>query len=343
MKIVHLVLTHSFAGSERYCVELANAQCAQHEVTVLLHRRAAEQRANALAHRLDPRVRVELVGGPPFWAVLQARRRVEALAPDVAHAHLSGGCRALQGVRGVGLRVATLHIHYKPQQHARLDALIALTPSQLPAIPPALRAHTVQIDNWTQARAPDAALQAAALALRRAWGVPDDAWLLGALGRVERSKGLDLLLQATAPLLDDPRFRLVIVGQGRDFDALRREADPRVLMPGFTEQPAACFAAFDAYVNAAHSEPFGLVFLEAMAAGLPIVATASEGAQHLGPRHGWTLLPQGDAAALAQALRQQFHERPPRRRYDLQPYALEARVADVERFYAEQLAQRRAA
>ncbi len=40
MKIVHLLLTHSFAGTERHAIELANAQAADHEVTMILHRRA---------------------------------------------------------------------------------------------------------------------------------------------------------------------------------------------------------------------------------------------------------------------------------------------------------------
>lgn len=335
MRIVHLILTHRFAGSERYAIELANAQCERHEVTMVLHRRAGEIRPDALAHRLDRRVRIEWVSGWRLWAIRQARRRVEALAPDVAHAHLSGGCKALKGLRTPSLRVATLHIHFKPQQHAHLDALVALTPSQLDAIPSALRRRTVQIDNWTAAEPVDRAL---GWAQRRAWGLPDDAWLLGALGRVETSKGMALLTEAVKPLLGLPGFRMVIVGHGRDFDAIRRQADPRILMLGFQEQPQLCFSAFDAYVNAAFSEPFGLVFLEAMAQGLPIVATATEGAQHLGPRHGWTLVPVGQADALTAALRAQYAARPPRQSYDLSRYALAARAAELEHFYGEQLA-----
>lgn len=334
MKIVHLILTHSFAGSERYAIELANAQADRHEVSMVLHRRAGEDRPEALRQRLDPRVNVLWVDGCSLWAARAARRQVEALRPDVAHAHLSGGCRALRGLRHRCLRLATLHIHYKPQQHAHLDALIALTPSQLAAIPDALRAWTKQIDNWTQARA---ASREQGLAQRRAWGVPDEAVLIGALGRVERSKGMGVLVEAAEPLLSDT-VRLVLVGKGRDFDELRRRAPPQVLMPGFTQAPADCFAAFDLYVNAADSEPFGLVFLEAMAAGLPIIATATEGARHLAPRHGFALSPCGDVMALREVLRQQLVQRPARRSYDLSAYDPADRVADIETFYREQLA-----
>lgn len=337
MKIAHLILTHSFAGSERYAIELANAQCERHEVHMVLHRRAAQDRPEALRQRLDPRVQVHLVGGWSFLAAAAARRVVERLRPDVAHAHLSGGCKALRGLRHRCLRLATLHIHYKPQQHAHLDALIALTPSQLAAIPEPLRARTRQIDNWTFARP---ASREQGLAQRRAWGVPDEALLIGALGRVERSKGMGLLVEAAKPLLSE-QVRLVLVGKGRDFDELRRQAPTAVLMPGFAPDPAACFAAFDLYVNAADSEPFGLVFLEAMAAGLPIVATATTGAQHLAPRHGFVLTPCGDAAALRERLQALIQQRPSRRRYELSAYDPGSRVADIEALYREQLALQR--
>ncbi len=338
MKIVHLILTHSFAGSERYAIELANAQARRHEVSMVLHRRAAEDRSQALAHRLDPRVRLQVVGGWGPLAIRAARQAVQALQPDVAHAHLSGGCRALAKLRGSNcLRVASLHIHYKPQQHARLDALVALTPSQLQDIPEPLRSHSLQVDNWTLARA---AAPGRREALRQAWGVPEDAFLIGTLGRVEQSKGHELLLEAATPLLAEGGVRLAIVGQGRDWQRVRRRADPRVVMPGFSDDPAACLAAFDLFVSAAHSEPFGLVFLEAMAAGLPIVATQTAGALHLGPRHGWTLLPCDDARALQAALREAIAKRPPRQAYDLQPYAIDGRAAAIEAFYREQLALR---
>ena len=84
MKIVHLLLTHSFAGTERHAIELANAQAEHHEVTMILHARAAQPRATALAHRLDPRVRVRLVSGWRPWVVWRARRLVREIRPDVA-------------------------------------------------------------------------------------------------------------------------------------------------------------------------------------------------------------------------------------------------------------------
>ena len=338
MKIAHLLFTHSFAGTERHAIELANAQAQSHEVTMLLHRRAAQQRDTALVHRLDPRVRVQLLSGWRPLLLWRARRALRTLRPDVAHAHLSNACRALHGLRGLCLRVATLHIRYKPQQHADMDALIAIAPWQLAEVPAAQRASTTQIDNWTGPYEPAGDARAR---LRRDWGVAEHDYLIGALGRSEHSKGLDVLIRAFEQARP-PGARLVIVGHGRDWRRLRALAGPDIVMPGFIARPQDCFAAFDAFVSAARSEPFGLVFLEAMAAGLPLLATASQGGEHFAAQIGRPLLPLDDVAALQAALLELAAQRPPRQTYALAAFDRDARVAQVEQVYRRGIAARSA-
>lgn len=335
MRIVHLLLTRRFAGSERHAIELANAQAAEHDVTMILRCAAAQARPDAYAHRVDPRVKVILVGD--WFARWHARRVLRRLKPEVAHAHLSSASRALHRYHGGALRLATLHIAYKPQQHAALDALVAIAPWQLETIPQPLRQHTIQIDNWTLSNppAPDARTR-----LRATNGIPADAFVIGAIGRAERNKGFDLLIEAfrRAQL---PDAWLVIVGQGDELDALRRSAGERVVFTGFTDRPQDWLATFDCFVSAARDEPFGLVLLEAMQAGLPILASATRGAQHLADALGTALLPIGDVDALASALQQQARTPHGRRSYPMHRFGLEAKRAELEAFYKRELARLR--
>lgn len=334
MRIAHLLLTHSFAGTERYVVELANAQAAAgHDVTVILHRRAAEQRPNAIAHRFDRLVKKVFVGGPGFFSVWTARKALQKLNIDVAHGHLSFGCRALHGMKGRFLRVATLHIHYKAQQHSDVDALIAIAPWQLAGVPSAQRPHTTQINNWTQASLAD---PFARMEIRANLGLTEDEFLIGALGRIEASKGLDMLVDAYA-LVRPIGSRLILVGGGRDWEAIRKRAPDDVLMPGFVDRPQDWFSAFDGYVSAARSEPFGLVFLEAFAAGLPVLSTASQGAQIFQSLIERPLLPSDDVAEMARALQAFATERPQRKRYDLSAYEYTRQIKEIEAFYVQQL------
>lgn len=325
------MLTSRFAGTERHVLELSAAQAAAgHDVTLVLRRKAARQRSNAIAHRVDPRVRVELVHDffARWPAVRHARAKVRALRPDIAHAHLGSAARALAGLAGIP-RVATLHIDFDPACHRDMDGLVAIAPWQLGAIPEGLRARTAQIDNWVVPRAPE---PGARERIRAGHGVGPDEFLVGSLGRMEPSKGMDVLLAAfeRAGL---PGTRLALVGGGREWKALRARAPGPVLMPGFVERPEDWLAAFDCFVSPSRSEPFGLVLLEAMQAGLPVVATATGGAQHLAARIGSPLVPPGDIGALAAALAAVPRTPGKRRAYPLDDLRVETKAAELEAFY----------
>lgn len=327
-------MTHSFAGTERYVVELANAQAkAGHEVTVILHQRAAENRPNAYAHRFDESIQKITVRGWGVFSHWIARRALIRLNIDVAHGHLSAGCKAMHGLKGRFLRVATLHIHFKPKQHLDLDALIAIAPWQLGAIPDTQRVHSVQINNWTIAKQVDSN---ARQKIRAELGISENEFLIGALCRAEHSKGLDVLIDAFVAA-KIPDAKLVIVGSGRDWKSLRSRAPQYIAMPGFVENPQDWFCAFDGFVSAARSEPFGLVFLEAFSAGLPVLATASQGAQLFQTLIDHPLLPCNDSIVMAKELKEWVAARPTTKSYDLSGFDYAQQVIKIDNFYKEKL------
>ncbi len=328
MRIVHLLLTSRFAGSERYAIELAAGQFeAGHDVTLLLRGAALADRPDALGRHLPPSLPV--VAMPSWLPSWHARRWLRRHRPDVAHAHLSAACRALRGVENM-TRVATLHIAYKPHQHAHLDGLVAITPAQQAGLPPAFATRSVHIDNWTNAKpAPVGARER----LRASLGIGEDVRLLGTLGRVEPSKGHDVLLDAFVAAGFGCDVQLVVVGGGSALDTLRQRAPKGVHFVGFSTEPAGWLAAMDGFVSAARSEPFGLVFLEAMVACLPILATATEGGCHLGALFEAPLVPVGDAPALAAALQGFVDAGLIRRDYPMARFRLEAQLPRIEAFY----------
>ena len=338
MHICHLILTHTFAGSERYAIELANQQSLTHKVSLILHTRGCETRESALLQHVSSRVKVYQVSGPKWLASQRARSLVKHLQPDVAHAHLSAACKALKRLPHT-LCVASLHIHYKSTQHRHLDGLIAIAPWQLTAIPQPLLEHTRQIDNWTRAiRAGDSDRSR----LREHWQVEEDHFVFGALGRVEQSKGHDNLIAAFAQL-NAPMARLVIVGTGAAISSVRacvpEQIKPQVIFHGYTSEPQACLAGFDAFVSAARSEPFGLVFLEAMVAQLPIIATASQGALYLQAHFQHPPVPVDNSTALAAAMatvKSQCLQRgsAPVERV-LSAYDINSRAAEITEFYKD--------
>jgi glycosyltransferase involved in cell wall biosynthesis len=330
MKITHLILTRNFAGSERYAMELANLQSRTHDVSMIISPQAAESRPDALLHRLDPSVKVFVLRNKlRFLQIYEARRLLRNINPDIAHGHLNRACRALSGYAGASKRVATLHIHYKRQQHEKLDGLIAIAQWQLAGIPGKLLGHTAQIDNWT---ADNPAGAGKGQAMRAQYGIKPTDILVGALGRTVDSKGFDTLIKAFRQA-DIPNARLAIVGSGKAWKKLEAMAGPDIIMPGFCATPADWLAAFDVFVSSARSEPFGLVFLEAMDSGLPILATASQGALHLHHLIQTPLIPIDDADSMRMALESFCSRSVERRQYDLSRYRIEPKALEIEAFY----------
>ncbi|MBI5191632.1 MAG: glycosyltransferase family 4 protein [Nitrospirae bacterium] len=150
--------------------------------------------------------------------------------------------------------------------------------------------------------------------VRRELGISPDAAVIICVARINAWKGQDVLLDAFGLLRPGfPDARLLIVGdafRGYEYlaEGLRRKAEDMgmsgaVTFTGFREDVADLLGASDVFVlPSVRPEPFGLVVLEAMAAGLPVVATDGGGPRET-VQDGVTgiLVPFSDPAALAAA------------------------------------------
>jgi glycosyltransferase involved in cell wall biosynthesis len=129
------------------------------------------------------------------------------------------------------------------------------------------------------------------------------------LGRLEPQKRVDVALEAFAAAHLEG-WELHVYGEGRLEGTLRRQAEELGItgstrFHGFTGEPAAVLRAAGALLLSSEYEGFGNVIVEALAAGLPVVATdAPFGPRYIldGGRFG-ALCPVNDVAALADALR----------------------------------------
>jgi len=124
---------------------------------------------------------------------------------------------------------------------------------------------------------------------RRSLGVGEDEVLVGVIGRIHFWKGQDFLLQAARILVALPRVKYVLVGSVYDpkhDDQLSRlkkmvtefGIEDRVIFSHFSIDIEELYAALDVVVvPSILPEPFGLVAVEAMAAGKPVIGTAHGG------------------------------------------------------------------
>ena len=181
--------------------------------------------------------------------------------------------------------------------------------------------------------------------------------LVGTVGHLAPIKGHDVFVRAAALIVARRRgVRFVVIGEDKSPEMDHRRAleslvaehglNDVVSLPGWRDDMPATLSSLAVFVSAARSEPFGLAIVEAMAAGLPIVATASEGAVEI-IDDGATgkLVPVKDHEALAQAIEDLLDDPLERARLGRnaslaarERFSLKRMAADTERVYREVLA-----
>ena len=282
MKVVHIHRIGGIGGSERHLLTLLPA----------LGERGVEVRFVGLddpSRAPDPfyehlAAPFERIPAPrdfdPMLAV-RIRRAVRRARPDIVHTHLVHA--DLYGAFGGGAVVSTKHNDdpfrtgaYRFVERAlarRASCIIAITESlarfQIERVGlPARKVVTVHYGLDT---------------LPPAWGTnpPDDvaptASVALAVCRLERQKGLDVAIRALAIARStEPRLELVVLGEGREREALASlagELGVPVHLLGRVPDVGAWLARAAVLVHPVRWEGFGLAVLEAMLAGLPVVAS----------------------------------------------------------------------
>lgn len=145
--------------------------------------------------------------------------------------------------------------------------------------------------------------------LRIELGISQDVPLIGSIGRIIWSKGLEYLIEATKEIfILYPQARLLIVGEGPFKNKLVLKCKKlgiinNVIFTGFINDIREILSSIDLLVFPSLSEGFPMVVLEAMAMGKPIVATRIDGiTEQISDGKEGLLVPPKDPSALAEAV-----------------------------------------
>jgi glycosyltransferase involved in cell wall biosynthesis len=124
--------------------------------------------------------------------------------------------------------------------------------------------------------------------------LPQDAFIIGVLGRLDPKKGQDLIIRALRQLHDrrDVDFHVLLMGSTtiNEGDAFTRRLQELVLESGlgdyvhfrpYVEDVMVFFRAIDLFAMPSHGETFGMVTVEAMAAGVPVIGTDKDGTREI--------------------------------------------------------------
>jgi glycosyltransferase involved in cell wall biosynthesis len=313
MRIAHVVHGLGIGGQERLIVQLSHELARRgHEPTIVSLSEGGAMRSEVNGIPVHDASRgfsgmaglvglfrsgaVEVVhthNPPPLLSAMPAallagvRRRVHT-----KHGANVYGRRALWAARGL-VRALDAVVAVSPQ-----TADVARTKERVPEGRLRVVANGIPLASFH----PDAE---ARRRIRAELGIAEGAFVVGSVGRLVVEKDYPLLVRAMAPLLSE-RVRLVIAGDGDARGAIE-QAIPGALarwvtLTGTRRDVPAVLSAFDVFALSSRTEGLPLAVPEAMAVGLPIVATAVGGLPSVVVAGTGVLVASGDESALGAAL-----------------------------------------
>jgi glycosyltransferase involved in cell wall biosynthesis len=301
-------------------------------------------------------------------AVFSVRKRILDLRPDIVHANsVRAGVVASLATMGKN-RMLVWHVHDMLPSHPvstmirlvaylrRRTCIVAVSNATAQAfcggVPFGKRVRTIH--NGTDlSKFP--LKQPGKSSFRKDVGIPEDAFLICAIGQICSRKGLRELLEAFSRIYSGaPQTHLAIVGKAvfqheeryREslFDFVETAGiSDRVHFTGEVHDVSRVLQAADLLVLNSHREPFGLVLIEAMSSGTPVLATRVDGIPEIVTDSvNGCLVEQGDTAALAAKLLGLSQERSilaefaqVAHRTTCPRFSMEQFKGDLHRFYAE--------
>lgn len=229
--------------------------------------------------------------------------RVRASRPAIIHQH-AGGPRLSRALKWATSARLVLHVHGSVDEASLLPSRVDARSVRADALVACSRSVAAHI-----APAPSRVIYAGVAPARAGARTRATGPVFGAAGRLVAVKGYDCLLRAFAAVVAEaPTARLEICGDGPlraelESQARRLGCRNAVTFLGWRRDYPAPAGGWDVFVQPSLEEGFGVALLEAMAQGLPAVASDVGGIPELVEPGvtGW-LVPPGDDAALARAL-----------------------------------------
>lgn len=332
-----------FGGAELYLSTLVSHLRAEWRFVVLLGDLADEETRRRLVD-----AGAELIAIPGLRRIPRARaiartvRALRKLDPTLVHVNLSDqgdGLAPLIAARAARKRtVATLHLVIPGRQRwrERISARALRLPETVIAV-------SGFVEDYASAAGANALTVLNGLDMpefepnpRALLGLAPDKSVVGGIGRLHDQKGWDVFCDAAALIRENyPETVLAVVGDGPDRERLEQMGERSgVRFLGYHENASTLIRAFDVVVAPSRYEACGLVAIEAMLAGVPIIAASVGGLPEVLADCG-QLVPPERPDLLASAIVEFLNDPGARKAYTERATARARSVLSPERMAAE--------
>ncbi len=345
MRILQICSARDVGGGEKHLADLANALAQRgHEVFAALSP-GSPVRAMLTSVRAENILELPMRNSLNLATALKLSRFVRANNIEIVHAHVARDypLAALATGKSDARLVLTRHVLFPLN---RIHRLTFRRTSRVIAVSHAVAASLQSSFEPEKIVTIHNGIDLTRFANPKEQPGSSHKLRIGTAGHLAPIKGHDDFVHAAALVLHNhPYVEFVIAGEDKApsgesriaLEKLIRELrlDESVKLIGWVEDMPEFLSTLNLFVSAARSEPFGLAIVEAMAAGIPVIATASEGAREIINNSNGRLVPIGDTAALATAIDELLDDEAERQRL-----AQNAVAVVRERFSLERMVEK---
>ena len=260
LKIMHVILSKGFAGSEKYVVDLTCHQYENNQVYVIILKQNKE-----LKNSLEKKLKIYEIGR--FLKKYNIQKIINKIKPQIVHTHLGEAAKLIKKSKEYKT-VATMHMNYKNKDYKNSDAIIVSNNTQYREIRKKYFGKLFKSYLWVKLPKPEINKKN----LRKNLNLPKKNFIFGSIGRYHPQKGFDILINCFQEL-NLKNCTLILIGNGHKEYLKLETSNNKFKIIGHVDNVSNYYNIFDICLFASRWETFGYSLVESMKFNKPIISS----------------------------------------------------------------------
>ena len=320
MKILHVIISKGFAGSELYTVNLINHQSKNNDTYLI---KSAEN--NSIKYQKFLNKKTKIIDLKGLFKKIKINKLIDQINPDIVHTHLGNASKLIKKKKEFKL-VSTLHMNYQSQHYKNHDGLIISNDTQEKKALESFKGKIKRSYLWPCAEKNLKKKHT----LRDDLSISKSSYLFGSIGRFSKQKGFDIIIESFKKLEFNDAF-LLLIGNGHD--EYKSHLDKNIILLDHQDNVADYLSIFDCYISASRWETFGIALVEAMSFNLPIITSVHEGNKEWIYDFDVDIFQNDNVSDLSMKMMNIYKKKPIKKKYNLDRFNYSKICDEILEFY----------
>ena len=324
MKIIHIILSKGFSGSEKYVVDLINVQSQKHECFLIINKKN-----HFYKKYCDINKKVKILTINNFFGYLVVNFYISIIKPQIVHTHLGDASKKVFKRKFFKL-IATMHMNLKKKYFKYHDGIIVSNDLKKKQLSSELGCIVKKIYLWPSSCSNSIVTRP--YILKKKYGIKKNNFIFGSIGRFHCQKGFDVL-QKVFKEIDNKEIYLFLIGN--DHDKFNHYKSKNIITLPFQKNTNQFYKLFDCFIMSSRWETFGMTLIEAMQNKLPIITTIHEGNQDWIKNYDVDIFNINNHLELKKLIDKRFKLGKQKINYDLRIFNKIEKCREIENFYKD--------